>query len=602
MALAYCLLHATPAIVYDTAEQCKRYRKEAECEMAGRKVFICAAAEDAGYYGEIITALNAWEAPHTELGVVPGPVSSIPPQIEAAIRDCEVFLRLCTVHTRQSSAVHLATGYFQQLLEQDRSKGRRQRRRLVNLILDPAYPLDDEERKTLYIMAPGKSRPLWLEELAVSVGAATIKQQISRRALFGMGVGGALTLASGGVAGTLLVQQFRLRPQPSLPLQESISGNPKFNFRFSDLDTKDIGEAARVFRDGPTIYAQPALELDSFDVGKRTDPDNTVYVLSTTDGKKQRIRIPPLPGYEVVQSKLFAAADGMLLFNNLSPDSRPIAPTQTSVLRAVRASDSTQRWQFTTALAGTPAIADGVLYLVLQDVTKTDGDTIFYETSLNAFSMQTGHRLWRNADYSVDTILTPAVAGGRLYIGSYFDQDHSVYCIDAKTGKTLWSHLTEGAVLGAPTIANGTVYAGSQDGFLYALDAKSGALRWRFDTSLPSFAPPLIQDGVVYAPSQDGYIYALDARTGALFWRAFAGVNANTDSVGYTTLGNPVTTYRNVLFASSNGALFAFDLRRGSPRWRYVPVKELGALGPPLMSNGLVLVGASDNHVYAVNP
>lgn len=574
--------------------------------MAGRKVFICAAAEDAGYYGEIITALNAWDVPHTELGVVPGPVASIPPQIEAAIRDCEAFLRLCTVHTRLSSAVNLATGYFQQLLQQDRAKGRRQRRRLVNLILDPAYPLDDDERKTLYIMAPGKSRPLWLEELAISVGAATIKQQISRRALFGMGVGGALTLASAGVAGTLLVQQFRLRQPPPLPLQESISGNPKFNFRFSNQVTKQASDPARVFQDGGVIYAQPALTPDSVDVpigDKHPDPDNTVYILSTTDGRKQRIRIPGVSGYGIVQSKLVGVANGMLLFYNFSPDSIPVAPTQTTILRAVRASDSKQRWQVTTAAAGEPAIADGVIYWVLQDVTSSDSTSINYETSLNAFSVQTGHRLWRTSDYSFDTTLTPAVASGRLYIGSYLDQDHNVYCFDAKTGKKQWSYLTRGAVLGTPTIANGTVYVGSQDSSLYALDANTGALRWRFDNDLTFFAPPLIQDGVVYAPSQDGYVYALDERTGATFWRAYAGVNVDTDAVGSGVLTTKPALYRNVLFVTSGDTLYAFDIRQGAPRWRYTPVSGIGIqLTSPVISSGLVLVGAVDDHVYAVNP
>lgn len=590
--------------MYDAAEQCKRYRKEAKWEMAGRKVFICAAAEDAGYYGELITALNAWEVPHTELGVVPGPVTSMPPFIEKAIRECEVFLRVCTTNTRRSSAVNLATGHFQQLLQQDRGRGR-QRRRLVNLILDPAYPLDDEEKKTLFITTVGKSRPLWLEELAVSVGAATIKQQISRRALFGMGVGGALTLASAGVAGTLLVQQFRLRQPPPLPLQESISGNPRLVFRFSDKDTKQADDPARVFEDGGVIYAQPSLTFESVDVpiGSHPQlPDNSVYILSTTDGKKQRIRIPDLPGYGVVQSKLVGVANGMLLFYNFSPDSIPLAPTQTTILRAVRIHDSKQIWQVTTADAGVPAIVDGVIYWVLQDVTKTEGTIIYYETSLNAFSLQTGHRLWRMSNYSVDTTLTPAVAGGRLYIGSYLDQDHSVYCLDAKTGKRQWSYLTRGAVLGTPAIANGVVYVGSQDNFLYALDARTGALRWRFAGSLTFFAPPLIQDGVVYAPSQDGYVYALDERTGAMFWRAFAGENPDADTVGFGTLTTQPALYRNVLFVTSEGSLYGFDVRQGALRWRYPPVSGASQLTAPVISNGLVLVGAVDNHVYAVNP
>lgn len=573
--------------------------------MAGRKVFICAAAEDAGYYGELITALNAWEVPHTELGVVPGPVGTMPPFIEKAIRECEVFLRVCTIRTRQSNAVHLATGYFQQLLQQDRGKGR-QRRRLVNLILDPAYPLDDEEKKTLFITTMGKSRPLWLEELAVSVGAATIKQQISRRALFGMGVGGALTLASAGVVGTLLVQQYRLRPEPPLPEQESISGNPRFNFDLVPQDVVQFEGPTRVFQDGATIFAQPTLTLHSFEAPPNQPPpipDNTVYALSTTDGKKRHLKIPALPDYEEVQSELRGAASGILLFYNLSPNSIPLAPNQTTILRAVRVSDGKQRWTVTTADAGMPVVADGVIYWVLQDVTKTEGTVIYYQTSLNAFSLQTGHRLWRLTDYSFDTTLTPAIAGGRLYIGSYLDQDHNLYCFDAKTGKKIWSYLTRGAVLGTPAVANGVVYVGSQDSSLYALDANTGALRWRFDNDETFRAAPLIHDGVVYAPSQNGYVYALDARTGAMFWRAYAGVNPTTDMgvVGSPTLRTPVAVYRNVLFAATDDALYAFDTRRGAKRWRYIPVKDEN-ISAPVISDGLVLIGASDAHVYAVNP
>jgi outer membrane protein assembly factor BamB len=568
--------------------------------MAGRQVFICAAAEDAGYYGELITALNAWEVPHTEMGVVPNPVISMPPTIESEIRQCEVFLRVCTIHTRQSNAVKLATDFFQQALNKDR-RGPNQRRRLVNLILDPAYLLDDEEKKTLYIMAPGKSRPLWLEELSVSVGAATLTQQLSRRALFGMGAGAAVAVASAGVAGTLLVKQFRSQQPPPLPVQQSISGNPRFNFNLIPEPMKNSAfDPARVFQDGAAVYAQPVLSSDSFD--KLTDVvDDTVYVLTATNGQKRPIKIPALPDYQLNQSELIAANNGVLLFHNLSPDAIPLAPTQTTIVRAVRVSDGKQLWKVTTAAHSAPAIADGVLYLVFQDVTKVEGGSIYYETSLNAFSMKDGSRLWRNTDYSFDTILTPAAANRRLYIGSYFDQDHNVYCLDAKTGKKVWTYLTGGAVLGTPTVANGVVYVGSQDNALYALDARTGALRWRFAGSLTFLAAPLAHDGVVYAPSQDGYIYALDARTGTMFWRAFAGVHPATDSVGFGTLTAQAAIYRNVLFAPTGNALYAFDLRHGTQRWQYIPVSD-GDLTAPVISDGLVLVGAADNHVYAVNP
>ena len=114
-------------------------------------------------------------------------------------------------------------------------------------------------------------------------------------------------------------------------------------------------------------------------------------------------------------------------------------------------------------------------------------------------------------------------------------------------------------------------------------------------------AAPLVHDGVVYAPSQDGYVYALDARTGAMFWRAFAGSESATDSAGFGTLDSPVAIYRNVLFATQGDSLFAFDIRARLAAMALHSCRD-GELTSALISDGLVVIGAADNHIYAVNP
>ena len=556
--------------------------------MAGRQVFICAAAEDAGYYSELITALNAWEVPHTEMGVVPNPVISMPPTIELEIRQCGVFLRVCTTHTRQSNAVKLATDYFQQLLQQDRSKGGRQRRRLVNLILDPAYPLDVEEKKTLYIMAPGKARALWLEELAVSVGAATLTQQLSRRALFGMGAGAAVAVASAGVAGTMLLKQFQSQQEPPLPVQAKISGNPRFSFRLSD--SKASFGYARIFQDGATIYAQPALSDDS-----TTQPDSSVYVLSVGDRKQRRI---PITIPADVPGTLMAAGSGSLaLFcsESLGEMFRTL-----STLRVMSAHDGKQLCSIECYSAETPVISDGVLYAMFGIVISRTAGELTIETSLNAYRVTGGPPLWRKADYDISGSAVPAVVGNRLYIGS---TNNHVYCLDTKTGAILWQYLTRGPVLGTPTVVGGTLYVGSNDGAVYALDANSGKFYWRFATSGRVTVAPFIHDGIAYVASNDAYIYALDAQSGAMFWRAYAGVNPATDNLEIRWSVSTPTIYRNVLFATVYGGLYAFDTRTGAQRWRYIPVEEsAGTISPPIVNGGLALVGAADNQVHAVNP
>jgi PGF-CTERM protein len=72
----------------------------------------------------------------------------------------------------------------------------------------------------------------------------------------------------------------------------------------------------------------------------------------------------------------------------------------------------------------------------------------------------------------------------------------------------------------SPTVADGTVYFGSDDGTLYAVDAATGEQEWAF-THQPPYAvdsSPTVADGTVYVGSQGGNLYAVDAATGRQEW------------------------------------------------------------------------------------
>ncbi len=70
-----------------------------------------------------------------------------------------------------------------------------------------------------------------------------------------------------------------------------------------------------------------------------------------------------------------------------------------------------------------------------------------------------------------------AVAGGRLYFGS--SVEHTINCLNADTGATNWSFFTDGPVRMAPTVQDGRLYAGSDDGTVYCLNATNAALIWK---------------------------------------------------------------------------------------------------------------------------
>ncbi len=136
-----------------------------------------------------------------------------------------------------------------------------------------------------------------------------------------------------------------------------------------------------------------------------------------------------------------------------------------------------------------------------------------------------------------DRAFHAVVAQGRVYFGS--SADDKVYCLDAKTGREIWSFYTEGPVRLAPTIADGRAYFGSDDGYVYCLDAATGQLGWqvratpkdhripgngRVISNWPVRTSVVVQAGTVYTtagmfPSEGVHLVAFDAKTGAERWR-----------------------------------------------------------------------------------
>ncbi len=79
----------------------------------------------------------------------------------------------------------------------------------------------------------------------------------------------------------------------------------------------------------------------------------------------------------------------------------------------------------------------------------------------------------QNYDFSFDV----SVSGGLLYFGS--SKTCEISCLNAVTGQEVWTYFTEGPVRFAPTVADGKVYAGSDDGYVYCLNAGDGSLAWK---------------------------------------------------------------------------------------------------------------------------
>ncbi len=146
-----------------------------------------------------------------------------------------------------------------------------------------------------------------------------------------------------------------------------------------------------------------------------------------------------------------------------------------------------------------------------------------------------GHEMRHRVDF--DDAMQVAMARGRAYFGSTVD--NTLYCVDAESGKTVWSFYTDGPIRLAPTLAHGNVYFGSDDGLVYCLRADDGSMVWKMrvgpkDDRLlsrgemisrwPVRTGVLVDGDVAYFgagvfPHEMIYLCAANAKDGSVLWR-----------------------------------------------------------------------------------
>jgi outer membrane protein assembly factor BamB len=175
-----------------------------------------------------------------------------------------------------------------------------------------------------------------------------------------------------------------------------------------------------------------------------------------------------------------------------------------------------------------------------------------------------------------------AVVGDRLFTQEQRGSVEAVVCLDAATGREIWSH--EDAVRfwesvggegprATPTFAEGRIYALGATGILNCLDAASGERKWFRDIAADSGAKPpqwgfcsspLVLNGivVVFADGDKGLL-AYRADTGAPAWTATAGQNSYSSPQRAVLAGQ-----EQILFWSDRG-LLALDPASGKVLWQH---------------------------------
>ena len=121
-----------------------------------------------------------------------------------------------------------------------------------------------------------------------------------------------------------------------------------------------------------------------------------------------------------------------------------------------------------------------------------------------------------------EIIATPVFHDGRVYVAVGRDPEHGrargvLHCIDAAgTGDItgtgcVWSYRGIARSMSTVAVADGLVYAADIEGVVHCLDAATGRPLWTHATKQPIWSSPLVADGKVFVGTQRKWLWVFQA-------------------------------------------------------------------------------------------
>jgi outer membrane protein assembly factor BamB len=302
------------------------------------------------------------------------------------------------------------------------------------------------------------------------------------------------------------------------------------------------------------------------------------------------------------------AASGTILWWYLSvnPIDTPVVAngviyfaTGYSRFQAASAATGSMLWSYTLPVSynyirNPPVLANGHLY--------------FGDSGGNVYSLTTSGALaWKTTLPGQVGWSGPAVVGGTLYVGTVStDNTGSLYALDASSGAVLWSGSDLGGVGSVPTVADGTVYVGGQNGEVAAFNAagcgqSTCSPLWSYTTGAPVLSSPAVANGVVYIGSEDDNLYAFSAAgcgaaTCEPLWKATTGGMIDSSPAvanGVVYVGSDDYNVYALPAAGCGAATCA-------PLWSYKIGYQVWS--SPFVANGVLYLGGSDGILYSFVP
>ena len=257
------------------------------------------------------------------------------------------------------------------------------------------------------------------------------------------------------------------------------------------------------------------------------------------------------------------------------------------------------------------SVVKGILYA---------GDDNGYTYAVNAL---TGKLIWAHYGWNMN-MSNPLVDGDRVFVSTgnaYFNYEktmqyvngkrtvrgpglNTIYALDRKSGKELWSYHTSGEIMPTPVDIDGFLYVGTGDGHVYKLNAQSGKRIWKTDIqSFVSMSSPVAGDGYIFlGGTYPNYFYALDQVTGKVAWKVTVpalvatGISDCTPAYASGIVVQEATIESGDTANPVANVLLAIEAKTGNILWQHRmangPVPPAMKTATPMIDRGVVYEGS----------
>lgn len=246
--------------------------------------------------------------------------------------------------------------------------------------------------------------------------------------------------------------------------------------------------------------------------------------------------------------------DGLVFLGDTN--SRPVALDATS---------GTEAWSVDTdvRVAGCHGVVDGTV--IVEDI----------QNNIYGLGITDGAERWR-FERENNQQVGPLFDGDTLYLMA----GNSLYALDIATGSELWVYEADEKIQQGPTVADGSLFVGSNRGPFVALDKTNGDERWTVERPTNPFwwSVPTVADGSVYVGTSNNTVFAFDGSNGAEVW----GRETKISSANSPTIAGDTLFYRH-----GYNEVVAADAGTGERTWSF----EVDGLTSfvPLVVDGMVV-------------